>query len=160
MRLLLRVFKLQLRLCWVYQTRKCNVWAHITQNKYWLYEIGAWQKRSAEKEEKKQMPGRPRLGERAAAGFLTHFLVSDPPRPQGLPGVPGHLHFLFENSQFAYVNFFKVQFKSPCSRVYTLLLLLSRWLWCSSPLQLGGAPCSPLTSPISGFLTLFFPLVI
>lgn len=81
-----------------------------------------------ERGKKADVPGRPRLGERAYCRLLTHFLVSDPPRPQGLPGVPGHLHFLLKTPSFAYVNFFKVQFKEPCSRVCTLLLLLSRWL--------------------------------
>lgn len=49
------------------------------------------------------------------AGFPPTSWFLTLPKPQGLPGVPGHLHFLLKSPSFAYVNFFKVQFKEPCS---------------------------------------------
>lgn len=88
--------------------------------------MGAWQKRSAEKEGKKQMCQGGPEGRELTAGFPPTSWFLALPRASGTSWVPGHLHFLLKTPSSAYVNFFKVQFKEPCSRVCTLLLL-SRW---------------------------------
>ena len=48
------------------------------------------------------------------AGFPPTSWFLTLPKPRGLPGDPGHLRFLLKSPNFAYVNFFKVQFTEPC----------------------------------------------
>ena len=116
--------------------------------------MGAWQKDLQRRRKEADVQGRPRRGERGSCWLPNSWFLTLP-RPQVLPWVSGHLHFLIQTPVLLKWISFMCNLRTPVQGMHAIIAAVQMAMQLS-PVAGGALVSHSLTNLGLRYLPLFF----